>query len=106
MYSVTADFRLRCLKAVSSPVRLQILELLKDPVGNFPPQVDGDPVVDGICGDFLRDRLGLAAATMSRHLTLLVEAGLLRATRKKGWTFYRRDDAAIATFTADLTGAL
>jgi len=98
--------RLRCLKALSSPVRLEILGLLKDPAGNFPPQADGDPVADGICGDFLRERLGLAAATTSRHLTLLADAGLLRATRKKGWTFYRRDEAAIAAFIAELDRTL
>jgi len=102
MHDPDHESRLRCLKALSSPVRLEVLELLKDPVGNFPPQVDGDPLTDGICGDFLREQLGLAAATTSRHLTLLVDAGLLRATRKKGWTFYRRDDAAIATFAAEL----
>lgn len=102
MQDTAIQSRLRRLKALSSPVRLEVLELLKDPIGNFPPQVDGDPTTDGICGDFLRERLGLAAATTSRHLTLLVEAGLLLATRRKGWTFYRRDDAALADFAAEL----
>ena len=46
---------------------------------------------DGVCADFIRDKLGIAAATASRHLTLLTEAELLIATRKKGWTFYRRE---------------
>lgn len=94
------------LKALASPVRLAVLDYLKDPVGNFPPQVDGDPLVDGICADFLRDKLGIAAATASRHLSLLVDCGLLIATRKKGWTFYRRDEAAIARFTATLGSVL
>jgi ArsR family transcriptional regulator len=62
------------LKALASPVRLKILADLKDPVGNFLPQVDGDPVVDGICADFIRERLGLAPATASRHLSVLAEA--------------------------------
>ena len=86
------------LKALASDVRLLVLDLLKDPAGNFPPQVDGDPVVDGVCADFIRDRLGLSAATVSRHLGLLVDAKLLVATRKKGWTFYRRNEPAIADF--------
>lgn len=93
---------LAALKAIASPVRLTILELLKDPVGNFPPQVDGDLIADGVCADFLRDRLGIAPATASRHLTLLVDCGLLVACRKKGWTFYRRDETAIANLTASL----
>jgi len=98
--------RLDVLKALASPVRLGVLEYLKDPVGNFPPQMDGDPVSDGICADFLREKLGIAPATASRHLTLLVDCGLLIATRKKGWTFYRRDEEAIARFTAALALSL
>ncbi|MGY4396708.1 DNA-binding transcriptional ArsR family regulator [Sphingomonas sp. UYAg733] len=94
------------LKVLASPVRLAVLEYLKDPVTNFPPQVDGDLVLDGVCADFLRDRLGIAAATASRHLTLLADSGLVIATRKKGWTFYRRDEAAIAHFTALLQTGL
>ena len=86
---------LKTIKAVSSPVRLEILSLLKDPVANFPPQIDGDLVRDGVCADFIRDKLGIAAATASRHLTLLTDADLLIATRRKNWTFYRRDESAI-----------
>jgi DNA-binding transcriptional ArsR family regulator len=94
------------LKAMASPVRLAILADLKAPRDNFPPQVDGDPVIDGICADFIRERLGIAAATASRHLTLLTDAGFLVATRKKGWTFYRRDEAALRAFVTDLSSAL
>lgn len=41
-------------------------------------------------------------ATASRHLTLLTDAGLLTATRKKGWTFYRRDAKGIQRFVKQL----
>lgn len=98
--------RLAALKGLASPVRLTILAYLKDPVANFPPQEDGDLVADGVCADFLRDKLGIAAATASRHLTLLVDCGLLIATRKKGWTFYRRSEEEIARFTNDLASNL
>jgi DNA-binding transcriptional ArsR family regulator len=97
---------LKTIKAVSSPVRLEILSLLKDPAANFPPQTDGDLVRDGVCADFIRDKLGIAAATASRHLTLLTDAELLIATRKKGWTFYRRDERAIQRFTELLKSEL
>lgn len=100
--SAAADETLKALKALASPVRLAILADLKRPEANFPPQVDGDPVKDGICSDFIRARLNIAAATASRHLTILSDAGLLRATRKKGWTFYRRDEEAIAQFVSRL----
>lgn len=93
---------LRVVKALANETRLTVLDWLKDPVANFPPQVDGDLVEDGVCADYLRDKLGIAAATASRHLTLLTEVGLLVATRKKGWTFYRRNESAIRAFTRDL----
>lgn len=97
---------LKTIKAVSSPVRLEILSLLKDPAANFPPQTEGHLVRDGVCADFIRDKLGIAAATASRHLTLLTEAELLIATRRKGWTFYRRDEPAIQRFTERLKSVL
>jgi DNA-binding transcriptional ArsR family regulator len=98
--------RLRVLKAVASAVRLDILQYLKDPAANFPAQVDGDLVHDGVCADFIREKLGIAAATASRHLSLLADAGLLIATRKKGWTFYRRDGKAIQRFAKQLQSEL
>jgi DNA-binding transcriptional ArsR family regulator len=97
---------LKIIKALASPVRLDVLRLLKDPVANFPPQVDGDLLKDGVCADFIREAVGIAAATASRHLTLLAEAGLLIATRKKGWTFYRRNEQAIRQLTKQLRSEL
>ena len=96
--SVPSIENLSVLKALASQTRLSVLEWLKDPVSNFPPQVDGDLVRDGVCADFIREKLGIAAATASRHLTLLTEAGLLVATRRKGWTFYRRNESTIRNF--------
>ena len=48
----------------------------------------------------------LGAATASRHLTLMTDAELLIATRKKGWTFCRRDEPAIHRFTDRLKSDL
>ncbi len=97
---------MRVLKALASEPRMTILALLKDPTGNFPPQIDGDLVADGVCADFIRNKLGIAAATASRHLTLLTDAGLLIATRKKGWTFYRRNEPALEAFASGLRATL
>ncbi|BDP43652.1 transcriptional regulator (plasmid) [Deinococcus aetherius] len=94
------------IKALANGTRLTVLDWLKDPVANFPPQVDGDLVEDGVCADHIRDKLGIAAATASRHLTLLTEAGLLVCTRKRGWAFYRRDEIAIRAFTHALDTGL
>jgi DNA-binding transcriptional ArsR family regulator len=96
----------KVLKAIASPIRLMILDQLKRPEKHFPPQVDGDFVMDGVCADYIRKNLKVSAATASRHLTLLTDAGLVIATRKKGWTFYRRDEETIRNFTKNLQNDL
>lgn len=84
------------LKALASDKRLKILDWLKDVEGNFPPQEHGDPVADGACNLFIVEKLGVSQPTGSRHLKVLVDAGLVVATRRKGWTYYRRDEDALA----------
>ena len=91
------------LKALANDKRLLVLTLLKDPVGNFPPQVDGDLLTDGVCGNWLTERLAISQPTAARHLKVLVDAGFIIPTRKKGWVFYRRDDVAIAAFKAKIS---
>jgi DNA-binding transcriptional ArsR family regulator len=100
------DLDLKTLKAVSSPVRLAILDYLKRPADHFPSQIDGDFISDGVCADSIREKLNISAATASRHLTLLTDAGLLAATRKKGWTFYRRNSPVIKGFAQSLQSGL
>ena len=90
------------LKALANGHRLQILTLLKEPVKNFPPQVDGDLVKDGVCAIFIEEKLGLAQPTTAQHLKALVDSGFLIPKRIKRWTFYRRDERAIAGFLAEL----
>lgn len=85
----------RALKALASDRRLQVLAWLKAPVENFPPQVDGDLIKDGVCSVSIAEKLKVSQPTASEHMRLLAAAGLVRAKRQKGWTFYRRDEAAI-----------
>ena len=86
----------RTLHALASDKRLRILDLLKDPRAHFPPQVEGDLVKDGVCGLFIAAKLRVTQPTASEHLRILTHAGLIRGKRIKQWTFYRRDEAAIA----------
>jgi len=81
--------------ALAHEKRLKILQWLKNPVANFPPQVDGDLVLDGVCSGFIADKLGVSAPTASAHLGLLRDAGLITPKRIKKWTFYKRDEVAI-----------
>src|SRR6476646_4054591 len=96
------DARQTGLKALANGHRLQILALLKAPTKNFRPQVDGDLEMDGVCALLIEEKIGLAQPTTAQHLRALVDAGFLIPKRIKKWTFYRRDEAAIARFLKDL----
>jgi len=84
------------LRALANERRLQILDWLKDPVANFPPQADGDLVDDGVCALFIADKLGISQATLSEHMRVLVQARLVGRKRIKQWIFYRRDEERLA----------
>jgi ArsR family transcriptional regulator len=88
--------RLRLFKAVASGKRLMILDWLRDPRANFPEQQDGDLVKDGVCGVFIAQKLGVSQPTAHGHLKALADAGFLQSKRIKQWTFFKRDEAAIA----------
>src|SRR5215470_633678 len=90
------------IKALANERRLQILEWLKEPRAHFPPQIDGDLVEDGVCAVLIADKLGISQATLSEHMRVLVQAGLVRPKRIKQWTFYRRDEAQIGSVKAVL----
>jgi DNA-binding transcriptional ArsR family regulator len=83
------------IRALANERRLQILEWLKDPRAHFRRQADGDLVRDGVCGLLIAEKLGVSQPTVSEHLRVLAQAGLVRARRIKQWTFYRRDEARI-----------
>lgn len=83
------------LRAIANERRLQILEWLRSPEDHFPAQVDGDLVKDGVCGVRIAEKLGISHPTLSEHMKILSQAGLVRGKRIKQWTFYRRDDAKI-----------
>jgi DNA-binding transcriptional ArsR family regulator len=84
------------MAALASPKRLQVLEWLRDPRAHFPPQRDGDLVSDGVCVLFIANSLGVAQPTATAHMQALARAGLVTAKRIGQWTFYKRDEAALA----------
>jgi DNA-binding transcriptional ArsR family regulator len=87
---------IEAIRAVANPRRLLILEWLKDPTAHFPPQKDGDLVKDGVCGALIAAKLEVSQPTVSEHLKVLAQAGLIRPKRIKQWTFYKRDEKEIA----------
>ena len=91
------------LRALANRRRLQILGWLKAPRRHFPPQVDGDLVTDGVCSVFIARKLKVSQPSASEHLNLLAAAGLVRGTRIKQWTFYKRNEKALRQIRALLT---
>lgn len=83
------------IRALANERRLRILEWLKDPTAHFPRQADGDLIRDGVCGLLIARKLGISQPTVSRHMQILTQTGLVRAKRIKRWTFYKRDEARI-----------
>jgi ArsR family transcriptional regulator len=65
------------LKAVADPVRLRLLSAIRS-------TPDGEACV---CD--LTDLVGLAQPTVSHHLRVLVEAGLLERERRGTWAWFR-----------------
>lgn len=84
------------LRALANDRRLLILEWLKRPRAHFRAQTDGDLTLDGVCGVLIADKLGVSQPTVSEHLKILSQAGLLTSKRVKQWTFYKRDEAQIS----------
>jgi len=83
------------LKALSCERRMRILGWLKNPRAHFPKQTDGDLVRDGVCGLLIAEKLGISQPTLSEHMKILVQAGIVSAKRVKQWTFYKRNEARI-----------
>lgn len=84
------------LKALSHPVRRDILAWLKDPTANFPDQVHSHEL--GVCANQIDRRVGLSQSTVSAHLATLQKAGLLRCRKVGQWSFFLRDEEAIRSF--------
>ncbi|MEU8846900.1 metalloregulator ArsR/SmtB family transcription factor [Streptomyces sp. NPDC048384] len=91
------------LRALSNPVRLQLLLWLREPERHFPmDKAIADPGEVGVCVSHIQAKAGLAQSTVSAYLAELQRAGLVRATRVGKWTHYRRDEGRIAGLVAQL----
>ena len=83
------------LKALSHPVRRTMLGWLREPERHFAGQVH--PLDMGVCaGSF--ERCGLSQSTVSAHLSVLAEAGLVTSRKVGPYVFYARNEPAIEAF--------
>jgi ArsR family transcriptional regulator len=84
------DF-IRLMKALSDPNRVKILKMLQERV---------------MCVCELRAALNLAQPTVSSHLRLLEEAGLVRSRKEGLWANYLLADGSANPYAADLLARL
>lgn len=90
------------LKALADPARLELVQIL----ARFPdPQSAADPRCSqefGACACHLEERLGLSAPTISHHLKVLREAGLVESLREGKWVYFRLSPGGLGKVLADL----
>jgi ArsR family transcriptional regulator, arsenate/arsenite/antimonite-responsive transcriptional repressor len=70
------------LKALADPVRLSVLEFL------WSPSAEEFRTDDGICACDVQSFLGVTQPTVSYHMKILVQAGLVTADKRGKWVYY------------------
>lgn len=79
------------LKVIADPARLRLLSLIQ-------AQPGGEA-----CVCHLTEPLGLGQSTVSHHLKVLREAGLVERERRGSWAYFRVCDEPLAALRALLT---
>lgn len=80
-------------KAIADPVRLRLLSMIASHAGGE------------ACVCELTDAFELTAPTISHHLKVLREAGLIEGERRGTWVYYRVHAAVLARLSAVLVPA-
>lgn len=78
------------LRAVRDPVRRRILRALKEKGGSSIGKKTG------LCASDIENRVKLAQPTVSHHMRILEQCGLVEVRREGHWRWYRRNEALIA----------
>ncbi len=60
-----------------------------------PAKRHGDDGEHGACNRVITDKLEVSQPAASRHMKVLVEAGLVVPTARSGWVYYRRNELAV-----------
>ncbi len=89
----------RAFKALASEHRREILRVLGDSTPGAGKTCCSD---EEVCGCKLSDHLGLSASTVSHHMSVLQQAGLIDARKDGLWTYYRLRRDALDAVAASL----
>lgn len=93
MDAPTAERLAALLKAIAEPTRLRLISLV----------AAGDDAEACVCD--LTEPVGLSQPTVSHHLKVLVDAGLLRREQRGKWAYYRLVPGALDALATLLTTA-
>jgi DNA-binding transcriptional ArsR family regulator len=88
------------LQAIADPTRRRILQALKEHGGC---SIGKDT---GLCAVDIEQRMHLSQPTISHHMAVLKNAGLIKAQKLGLWMWYQRDEGAIREFTRGLRKGL
>lgn len=82
------------LKALASPTRLKVLELLRNPAAfDGPRDAAGQPL--GVTAKALLKHFRIAQPSFNEQMDVLIGIGLVEATKVGRWTVYKRDEERI-----------
>ena len=87
-----AELAARVFKALADPARVRLLSMI----------AAGDP--DGACVCDLNEAVNLAQPTVSHHLKVMLDAGLLERERRASWAYYRLRPGVLQTIATILSG--
>ena len=87
-----AELAAHVFKALADPARVRLLSMI----------AAGDP--DGTCVCDLNEAVDLAQPTVSHHLKVMLDAGLLERERRASWAYYRPRPGVLQTLATILGG--
>ena len=93
------------LKALAHPIRFHIMQLLADK-RRFGLEDTSCCGVDEVCVCRINDMVDISAPTLSHHLKLLREAGLIEGRRDGVWIYYSIRPEALTEVTRALSDLL
>jgi len=96
------DLTLRRLEALAHPARMAIVRLLAELPDEHTAYDPRCGTAYGVCFCHLKEKTGLSGPTVSHHLKLLREAGLVEGVRVGRWTYFRLRPGALEALGHEL----
>lgn len=90
----------RMLRAIADPTRRRILNTLKQ---KGACSIGKDV---GMCACDIEERVRLTQPTISHHMSVLKNAGLVEAKKEGQWMWYRRNEGAVRELARSLRESL